>query len=207
MAEVVIRRAEARAQGLARYFTGKACKRRHVAERRTGDGGCIHCRDEWHAANPDRMRAHRAKWEAANPDKCRQSSRRWREANPEKQAAASKRWAKENPDRVLARGRKWGRANPEVVAAKTNRRRARKIAAGGAHSAADLRAILRAQRFRCGYCRTDIRKTKRHADHIIPLSSGGSNSRVNIQWLCAPCNLAKGAKDPVLFAREQGRLL
>lgn len=38
-----ITRTEARAAGLKRYFTGKPCKRGHVAERYLKGGMCIEC--------------------------------------------------------------------------------------------------------------------------------------------------------------------
>lgn len=37
---------EAKAKGLKRYFTGKPCKRGHVAERYTATGNCLQCDNE-----------------------------------------------------------------------------------------------------------------------------------------------------------------
>jgi 5-methylcytosine-specific restriction endonuclease McrA len=33
-----------------------------------------------------------------------------------------------------------------------------------------------------------------HYDHIIPFSLNGADTVVNLQLLCGPCNLSKGAK-------------
>lgn len=33
-----------------------------------------------------------------------------------------------------------------------------------------------------------------HVDHVRPLAMGGSNNTVNLQLLCPPCNLGKGAR-------------
>ena len=41
--------------------------------------------------------------------------------------------------------------------------------------------------------------TNLEVDHIVPLARAGSNDPDNLQWLCRPCNRAKGA-------REEGRL-
>lgn len=46
-----------------------------------------------------------------------------------------------------------------------------------------------------------------HRDHRVPLVAGGSNDITNIDLLCGPCNLRKGAKDPLVWAAENGRLL
>ncbi len=51
----IITRAQAKAQGLKRYFTGKPCKRGHVAEARIG-GGCVEC-----------ISINNARWSKANP--------------------------------------------------------------------------------------------------------------------------------------------
>ena len=53
----VISRAEAKASGLKRYFSGNPCKREgHVVGRWTSTGTCIVCNRRWAAANPERMR-------------------------------------------------------------------------------------------------------------------------------------------------------
>lgn len=51
----IISKAEARSQGLPRYFTGKPCRRGHVSERYAGNGNCCDCKklraDAWEAEN------------------------------------------------------------------------------------------------------------------------------------------------------------
>lgn len=44
---MAVERAEARAQGLLRYFTGKPCCHRHICERRTSSGCCVECGKFW----------------------------------------------------------------------------------------------------------------------------------------------------------------
>ena len=43
-----ITRREALDRGLKRYFTGKSCKRGHVAERWTGNANCVECTQAAH---------------------------------------------------------------------------------------------------------------------------------------------------------------
>lgn len=44
---------------------------------------------------------------------------------------------------------------------------------------------------RCVQCGADVNL---HFDHIIPVAKGGATTVENIQILCAPCNLSKGAR-------------
>ena len=206
MTDVIMTRAEARAQGLKRYVSALTCPKCSTSIRLT-NGGCVECTRlyslAWKADNPARTRAITQRWKAGNPG----AGRSWHVGNREKSRAACRRYYDANQEAMQQRARDWGKQNPEKVAANTNKRRAKIKNASGSHTAADVRAILEAQCHRCAYCRADLRKVKKHLDHIEPLARGGSNDPANLQWLCASCNLSKGARDPIKFARDLGRLL
>lgn len=51
------------------------------------------------------------------------------------------------------------------------------------------------------------RRASRNVDHIVSLSSGGSDAIRNIQFLCAHCNKSKRAMDPIDFMQTHGFLL
>jgi 5-methylcytosine-specific restriction endonuclease McrA len=226
----IISLGEAKARGLVRYFTGKPCCRGHISERNVARKGCIACAresgEEARKVDPTKARAATrewmANWRAANPEKVKERLRAFYWADPvrareiarkhyhekrEKKVLAKRRERVANPDAYKQANLKYYLGNKAKHRAWGRNRKARKRGAPGSHTAADLAAILKAQNHRCAYCRSDLRKAKRHVDHIQPLARGGSNDRANLQYLCAPCNLAKGARDPVEFAQELGRLL
>lgn len=87
-----------------------------------------------------------------------------------------------------------------------SKRRSLKRNAGGSYSKEQLSELLIKQKFRCANCGVNI-KSSYHADHIYPLSRGGSNDIMNIQVLCPSCNARKQAIDPIVFAQKEGRLL
>lgn len=228
MALEVMTRAEARAQGLKKYFTGKPCKRGHIAERYV-EGMCVPCRlaqnARWAEANPDKKAASVKAFREKNADVLRAKQRKyhaeWYAKNREAKLAQNKAYIQENPDVARKAVAKWRANNPEKAAsyarewyschenraAHRHRRRALEVKAGGTHTPADLRRILHAQGHLCPYCLANLRKVKKHLDHVMPLALGGSNGPENLQYLCAPCNLSKGAKDPIDFARERGLLV
>lgn len=228
MTEQTMTRAEARAQGLKRYFTGKSCKHGHVAERFI-DGTCVPCRlaqnARWAKSNPDKkaasvrafreknadtlkakQREYHAEWYAKNREIKLAQNKAYLQENPEVARRSTAKWRANNPEKAASYAKEWYSC-PENRAVHHNRRRALEAQAGGSHTAADIREIAKAQGHRCAYCRCDLRKTKKHLDHIMPLALGGSNDRTNLQYLCAHCNLSKGAKDPIVFAQGRGLLL
>lgn len=100
----------------------------------------------------------------------------------------------------------WEQANPGKVRAGWANKRAKRAAAAGSYTADDVARILKQQRGRCAYCRRRVGDGY-HVDHIVPLAKGGTNWPRNLQIVCAPCNGAKHASDPIAFARKSGFLL
>ena len=123
-----ISREEARKKGLIRFYTGKPCKRGHLAFRRTKFGICVACSAEdyqkrrtkqlakykerrknnlekaraysaaWRENNRERTEMHHAKWRKANPDKIRMRNRRYRSENLEKCDALVRKYRENNPE-------------------------------------------------------------------------------------------------------------
>ena len=51
--------------------------------------------------------------------------------------------------------------------------------------------VMERDSYVCIYCGSD---KQLEADHILPLSRGGSNAFINLATACRPCNLSKGSK-------------
>lgn len=219
-------RAQAKALGLARYFTGAPCKYGHVAERRTGDGSCVECslikNRRWQKENPERARAKSKKWRernadilkaraaekyAADPARYRAQSLAYYYRNRTERLLAAREWKQRNASHVLAYVKHWASQNKDRRAVAERNRNARKRAAEGTHSAKDVVSMMRMQRGRCASCRVNLRRVGYHVDHVVPLVLGGGNGPNNLQLLCPPCNLHKRAQDPIAWAQSLGRLL
>jgi 5-methylcytosine-specific restriction endonuclease McrA len=94
---------------------------------------------------------------------------------------------------VISRSRKWAEGNAEKVkVAKANnrrRRRATKNASNGHFTAEKFDALCSDYGYACLCCGATDRRLE--ADHVVPLTKGGSDSIGNIQPLCGECNRRK----------------
>lgn len=80
MSGEIISRAEAKARGLTRFFTGKPCQRGHVADRWTATKACVVCAKE----NGDRWREkHREKLREKAKDNKQYYAEWWKSRPPE----------------------------------------------------------------------------------------------------------------------------
>lgn len=172
-----ISRAEARDRGLKRYFTGEPCKYGHVSERTTSNTKCMACDRVTYAQRSQVRRPQMRAYQEANREACRRSAKAWKDAHPE----SGGRYA-------------------------SNRRARLKAAPGEGYTREDVDRLRHLQGNRCAYCRTSL-DDGFHVDHIQPIAKRGEHSPRNLQLLCPPCNQSKHAKDPIVWAQEQGWLL
>ena len=118
----VITRAEAKAIGQTRFFTGKPCKHGHLSQRTAANGGCIQCNAEtgsalYHAETPKQRKARRAKnraWKHANIEQVREAGRAYSKAHREQNDA----WKAANRAKVLEGAHDYYQRNRETIRAK-----------------------------------------------------------------------------------------
>lgn len=180
---------------MKRYFTGKSCLNGHVSERDTLSKNCVICRR-------DRLRAaYHAKKDIILPQQ-----KIYKLQNAEKRTESHSRWCRTNKEALVLYRAKYYQANKEKSSVSSRNRRCRIRSSEGTHTKEDIDRLFVLQKSKCANCKTNVSK-KKHVDHIVPIVGGGSNDRSNLQILCPTCNLKKNAKDPIVWAQQNGRLL
>lgn len=181
----LILRKQAISWGLNVYFTGKPCHKGHVASRYVKTHCCILCWADVNAASY-----------AKNVEARRIKDRQRRSKDAAKLRNSDKKFQAEVAKLRRAKGRKWRKANPEASSLCNARRRTRALNAGLLPSVNELKSMLDKQFGLCAnpHCLVSLSKVKKHLDHRNPISRGGLNNFENLQWLCAPCNVRKGAR-------------
>lgn len=205
----IISRADAKAQGLKWYFSGKPCIHGHLEVKLVSSGRCkvcsaLHAKD-WVERNKGRVNDYLKDWRANNGDLIKRLNKDWQSRNRQSQIEKRRSQAEVLRKKVAD----WQKKNPDKCSLYARNRRALKKTSG-THTLAEIEALLKKQNFKCASCFIQIKnvgKNGRHADHIVAISTGGTNDISNIQMLCQPCNSRKYNKDPFEWANENGRLL
>lgn len=149
--------------------------------------------------------AHRkAIYDASDYDRTRRVASYWRQ--PDRERAASQAYRSRHREAVRATGRAWYHANRArakqthrlwVVQNRHKRRStarlyfARKRGNGGSFSAAEWEQLKLHCNYACLCCGRKEPEITLTADHVVPVSKGGSSYIDNIQPLCVACNSGK----------------
>ena len=185
--------------GTDRYKDGK-CK------------ACVRLRVKaYNAKNRDAKLEYSRQWRQENIEKVRETDRKrsieYRLANPEKRNAICAKYVHNNPEKVAESKRSWKQKNPDALRDAQATRRARMRGAESSKIPRGTVARLQLlQKGRCACCRKPLNGVF-HVDHIHALANKGRHEAGNLQLLCPPCNLSKGAKDPIYFMQSRGFLL
>ena len=170
----------------------KACVKRRVRENRR-ERLEQYARYERARANlPHRVEARR-KYQEEHKEQIDEYKKRWRRENAQMVARRSREQYERHKHEIVARSKKWAEDNPEKVsnakADNRRKRRAAKHASLGSFTAEEFEVLCERYGDRCLTCgRTEIRL---EADHVVPLTRGGSHDISNIQPLCGTCNRRK----------------
>jgi 5-methylcytosine-specific restriction endonuclease McrA len=154
-----------------------------------------------YAANREKEIARRRAYIAAHREEINAKNRLYWQERPGLSTEQTRKYREAHPGYFSERSRAWQQANPECHATNQRARRARQRQAEGHHSADDIRAIYNEQDGLCFWCGCEVGATY-HVDHLMPLVLGGTNSPENLAITCPSCNIAKGAKHPLVFLEE-----
>jgi 5-methylcytosine-specific restriction endonuclease McrA len=141
---------------------------------------------------PHRIEARR-KYQEEHKEQIAQYKKIWTANNKESVGASKRSYYEREREDILARSKKWAENNPEKVRqAKTNnlrKRRAARHASRGNFTVQEFEELCESYGNKCLACGDN--EAVLEADHVVPLTRGGSDSISNIQPLCGSCNRKK----------------
>jgi 5-methylcytosine-specific restriction endonuclease McrA len=138
----------------------------------------VEVRRKYYEEHKQEISEYKKKWAAENEASVSASKRKYYELNREEVVARSKQWAEANPEKVRQAHANNGR-----------KRRAAKHASPGNFTVEEFEALCERYGNRCLACGDTGAPLQ--ADHVVPLTRGGSNDIGNIQPLCGACNRKK----------------
>jgi len=148
--------------------------------------------DRARANLPHRVEARR-KYQEEHKEEISEYKKRWAEENEASVSASKRKHYELHRDEIIVRSEKWAESNLEKVRwAKANnsrKRRAARHASPGGFTAEEFRALCESYGNKCLACGDS--EAALQADHVVPLTRGGSDDISNIQPLCGTCNRKK----------------
>ena len=141
---------------------------------------------------PHRVEARR-KYQEEHKEQISEYKKSWAAENEDSVSASKRKHYEREREKVIARSKKWAESNPEKVRrAKTNNlrmRRAARHASRGIFTVGEFKELCESYGNKCLACGDT--EAVLEADHVVPLTKGGSDDISNIQSLCGSCNRKK----------------
>ena len=190
-------RSDAKHVGAKYYFTGRPCKRGHIAPRSTTDGVCTICKREWKQTNKEKVykynKPFRKRYYAKNQTQIRQKVIQWNADHPEQKRQQSANWRKTNPKLTNEINKRWLHNNPQKVAQYRIKRRntIQQATVKWADQQAIKKLYSQAKQL------TEKTGVEYEVDHIVPLTSNfvcGLHCEDNLQVLTKSENASKSNK-------------
>lgn len=176
-------RAEAKAAGEKKYFTGKPCKHGHISERYTCTGQCVRCISLVYFSNKDELNKKRKKEYSENKERFQ-------------------KYRADNKDRINTYNRNYKRGRPHIHRKNNMTRHAAKMNATPCWlTEAQLSAIELVYRH-ARDCEVTVGE-RYHVDHIVPLRGKnvcGLHVPWNLQVIPSDVNLRKYNKEVIYDA-------
>lgn len=157
----------------------------------------------WREKNSTRVKAYAKQYRDKKRETLLMALKKWKETNKVKVKEYQKKWRSDNENHIRSyqfnydnnQGRmvreKWRKENKDKGRARRHRYIARKVGNGGSYTADEFIALCAQYGNVCLCCKSS---TALEADHIVPLSQGGTSCIDNIQPLCRSCNASKGSQ-------------
>jgi 5-methylcytosine-specific restriction endonuclease McrA len=153
----------------------------------------------------ERHRVRQLAYAERNREQEKRRVARWRKEKPEKAVETHRIYYLKNQSKVRAATRAYRNANLEAYKEYGRQYRSARRAGGGRLSKGYIARLMATQNSACPACRSDLRISGHHIDHIVPISKGGLHCDANVQLLCPPCNRRKSAKNFDDFLAELQR--
>jgi len=165
--------------------------------------------------DPDKYRGYAIVYYNNNTEKCIANSRNWEKENPERKKELNRKsywknrqhaleYREKNKEKIAKRRKIWVKKNLIHVRTKVEERRAMKMNADGSYTAEEFIKLCNYYNWTCLYCGKKLDEITVTADHVTPLSKGGSNYIENIVPACLHCNVSKNNKSILSFMINGG---
>jgi len=163
------------------------------------------CR-RWRARHPEKQKAATYKWRVRHLKKWNAYQRKWRRRNRERtnpilrakrkllgDAYNAKRrdYRRRNLNKLRKAARRYYWKNWQKKRVEHHAAVAKRKGAPGKYTQQEWLRLLAQYRYRCAYCNRKLTRKSASADHVLPLSRGGTNWIANIVPACLPCNQRK----------------